>query len=71
MRAGIFDVVMYSARHHSAYGHVHTDISTLTGVLYVLNSEHITYRIPTAHFHALIAGALFACDARQLVSFPM
>lgn len=65
------DVEMYSFRHCSAYTHVHTDISTLIGVLYVLNSEHITYRITTASFHALIAETLFACDAGQLAAFLM
>lgn len=71
MREEIFDVQMYAFRYCSAYVHFHMDMSTLIGVLYVLNSEHITYRITAAHFHALIAGALFACDARQLVTFPM
>lgn len=72
VRAGIFeDVEMYALRHCSAYTRVHTDISTLIGVLHILNSEHITYRITTVRFHAPIAEALFACDATQLAGFPM
>lgn len=62
---------MSALEHCSAYTRVHTDISTLDGVLYVPNSEHITYRITAIHFHALIAEALFARDARQLAAFPM
>lgn len=42
---------MSALEHCSAYTHVHTDISTLDGVLYVPNSWHITYRITAIHFH--------------------
>lgn len=54
----------------SAYMCDHMDISTLSGVLYVLNSERITYRTATVGFYALIAGALFASDARHFAAFP-
>lgn len=57
------DVEMCDLGDCSAYTHVHTDISTLIGVLYVLDSEHITYRITMVRFHEFIAEALFACDA--------
>lgn len=53
------DVEMCDLGQRSAYTHVHTDISTLAGLLRRLRSEHITYRAAAACIHALIAAALF------------
>lgn len=68
-RVLVEDIEMYTLKAVRAFAEVHTDIST-PSTFSTVNT--LRCRITaTVCIHTLIAGALFACDARQLATFPM